>query len=222
MRSALPKIAATATAVFLASAGAAEAGAGFGASAGTDGLGADAYVKFNPIVTARGGFRYADLSVSRTIDDIDYDLDVGFTAGLAALDIHPFANGFHISAGGYFSDRTIDYQATPAAPVQIGDMVFTPQEVGTVAGASDWNDAAPFLGLGFNNRSLVTGPVAFQAMIGVMYIGEPDVSLEATGGLLANDPTFLDELAQEEQNLADDFDDFPVYPIVSLGLTVKF
>ncbi len=193
-----------------------------GPSVGTDGIGADALYKVSPFVAARAGFRYADLSLSETIDDVSYDLDVGFTAGLTALDIHPFANGFRVSGGAYFSGRSIDLGATPSRPVEIGDRTYTPQEVGMLTGTSDWNNAAPFLGVGFNNGLNAIKRFGFQAMLGAAYIGDPDVTLEATGGLLASDPAFQDDLDEEAQRLADDLDDFPFHPVLSLGLTVRF
>lgn len=224
MQKTLPKIAALTAIVSIAASGAATAGTGAATSvsAGTDGIGGDLLYKVNAFVTARGGFRYAGFDFSKTIDGVNYDLDIGFTSGLAALDVHPAANGFLISGGAYFGDRNIGLEATPAAPVQIGNQVFTPQEVGVVNGTSDWNDAAPFVGIGFNNGVNAAKRVGFQAMLGVMYIGKPDVNLEATGGLLANDPTFLAELANEEQNLANDLDDIRFYPVASLGLTIRF
>ncbi|PQA88490.1 hypothetical protein [Hyphococcus luteus] len=197
-------------------------GISVGPSAGTDGIGADAFYKISPFVAARAGFRYADISISKTIDDVRYDLDFGFTGGLAALDIHPFANGFRVSGGAYFSGRNVDLGATPARPVEIGDRTYTPAEVGVLTGSSDWNNAAPFLGLGFNNGLNAVKRFGFQAMLGAAYIGDPDVTLEATGGLLASDPTFQADLDKEEQRLADDLDDFPFHPILSLGFTVRF
>ena len=193
-----------------------------GASVGSDGVGPDVIYKLNPFVNARAGFRYASLDLTRTIDDIDYDLDVGFSSGVVGLDVHPLMNGFRLSAGAYLGDRTFTMDAMPASPVMIGDMTFQPQEIGVITGDVAWNSAAPFLGIGFNNGATAIKRVGFQALIGAMYIGEPEVNLAATGGLLANDPTFLSELANEEDRLRDDLDDFPIHPILSLGLTVRF
>lgn len=195
---------------------------GVGASAGTDGVGADVMVRVTPLFVARGGFRYADLSIDREFDGIDYDADIGFTSGVVALDVHPFANGFRLSTGLYAGGRDIDLNAAPAAPVEIGDLVFTPEQVGVLNGRSEWNTAAPFVGVGFNNGAHGLKRFGFQAMLGVAYIGEPDVSLEAQGGLLADDPVFLAQLAEEEAELADDLDDLQFYPILNLGLTVRF
>ena len=224
MRNKMGKLISALAVAAIAAQGAASAATGvsFGASAGTDGVGPDALYKINPLLAARGGFRYGDFSVSREIDDIDYDLDIGFTSGVAAFDVHPFANGFRISGGAYFGDRSIDLEARPSEPVEIGDQVFTPDEVGLLTGISEWNSAAPFIGIGFNNGFNALKRFGFQATLGAMYIGAPDVSLEATDGLLSDNPIFLDELAEEEERLSEDLDDIRFYPILNIGFTVRF
>ena len=179
-------------------------------------------LKVTPLFVARGGFRYADLSISREFDGIDYDADIGFTSGVVALDVHPMANGFRLSGGLYLGGRDLDLDASPTAPVEIGDVVFTPEQVGTLNGRSEWNTAAPFIGLGFNNGAHALKRFGFQAMLGVAYIGEPDVTLTAQDGLLADDPVFLAQLAQEQADLADDLDDLQFYPLLNLGLSVRF
>ena len=57
--------------------------------------------------------------------------------------------------------------------------------------------------------------------LGVVFQGSPDADLTATGPL-ASDPTFLAELAKEEQQLQDEVDDYEYYPVVSIGVTYKF
>lgn len=206
----------------LSGAASAQTTLGLGVSAGTDGVGADAMLKVTPLLVARGGFRYADLSISREFDGIDYDADIGFTSGVVALDVHPMANGFRLSGGLYLGGRDLGLDANPASPVEIGDVVFTPEQVGTLIGRSEWNTAAPFIGLGFNNGAHALKRFGFQAMLGVAYIGEPDVTLTAQDGLLADDPVFLAQLAEEEAELADDLDDVQFYPILNLGLSMRF
>ena len=222
MHKTLRIFAAAAVACALSGAAAAQTTFGVGASAGTDGVGADAMLKVTPLLVARGGFRYADFSISREFDGVDYDADIGFTSGVVALDVHPLANGFRVSGGLYLGGRNIDLDASPAAPVEIGDLVFTPEQVGMLTGRSEWNAAAPFLGVGFNNGAHALKRFGFQAMLGVAYLGEPDVTLEAEGGLLSDDPLFLAQLAEEEAALNDDLDDIQFYPLLNLGLTVRF
>ncbi len=220
------KAAAAALAITAAAApGAATAqttGLSVGPTIGSDGVGADVLYKVSPFVAARGGFRYASFDLNRTIDDVRYDLDVGFTSGVAAVAVHPFMNGFRISGGAYFSGREVGLLATPASPVEIGNATYTPEEIGSLVGGSDWNNTAPFLGVGFNNGLNAMKRFGFQAMLGAAYIGDPDVTLTASGGLLASDPSFQDDIDLEAQRLADDLDDFPFHPVLSLGFTVRF
>ena len=55
-----------------------------------------------------------------------------------------------------------------------------------------------------------------------MMSGTPDITLESVGGTLSDDPDFQQALADEEENLQDEVDDFEFYPVVQLGLTYRF
>lgn len=196
--------------------------AAIGLHAGTLGVGADIQVRTTDWLVLRGGGHFADVNIDRTFDDIDYDGDVGLTNGYVTADIHPFANGFFLSGGVILGDKTIDLTTTPSTPVEIGDVVFSPAEIGTLVGRVEGRSAAPFAGLGFDNAVTSDNQVGFSLLLGVAFTGEPTVDLEAVDGLLASDPTFLAELAEEEERLRQDARDFRFYPVARIGLTIGF
>ena len=117
--------------------------------------------------------------------------------------------------------QTLDLLATPASNVQIGSQTYTPAEVGTLGMAADLEDTAPFVGIGWDNTFENPG-IAFKFIVGAMFTGSPQVNLTATGGTLANDPNFQTQLAQEEQILQDEINEYEVYPVVQAGLTFSF
>ena len=120
-----------------------------------------------------------------------------------------------------FGEKTLDLFATPTANVEIGNQTFTPAQVGTLNMKGDLEDTAPFLGLGWDS-SFDTKGLSFRFIAGAMFTGTPDVSLTASGGTLSNDSNFQAQLAQEEQNLQSDVDDYEIYPVVQLGLNWAF
>ncbi|MEM6536517.1 MAG: hypothetical protein AAF668_02175 [Pseudomonadota bacterium] len=193
-----------------------------GVNAGTLGVGLDVQVRATNWLVLRGGGHFADINIDREFDGIDYSADVGLSNGMATVDIHPFGNAFFISGGGVFGPKTIDLAATPAEPTQIGDQVFTPEQIGSLVGSVEADTAAPFVGLGFDNAVLRSGRVGVSFLAGVAFTGEPSVALAAVGGILESDPIFLDALADEQDQLEDDVRDFQYLPVVRLGLTIGF
>ena len=119
-----------------------------------------------------------------------------------------------------WNGNSIDLSVTPANSIVIGGTTFTAAQLGTLSGDVDFEDFAPFFGLGyegdfFDQRVLL----AFGA--GVLFQGDPEVDLSASG-VLANDPALLAALRREENDLEDDLDFLSFYPVVSLSLTFRF
>lgn len=190
-------------------------------SIGTTGGTAEAKVKVAPILAIRGGYNYFQYEADDTYDDIAYQGDLDLSTAGAFLDLHPFGNAFMLTGGAYFGEKTLDLFATPTANVEIGNQTFTPAQVGTLNMKGDLEDTAPFLGLGWDS-SFDTKGLSFRFIAGAMFTGTPDVSLTASGGTLSNDSNFQAQLAQEEQNLQSDVDDYEIYPVVQLGLNWAF
>lgn len=193
-----------------------------GVYGGTLGLGGDVQVRAADWLAFRAGGHWFDLNFDEEYDGIDYDADVGLSNAFLTADIHPFSNGWFLSGGVVLGDKGIDLLATPTTAVEIGDQVFTPEEVGVLTGEVTANDAAPFVGLGFDNAVTRDGRVGVSILLGVAFTGAPDVTLEASDGLLANDPNFQAQLAIEEENLRDEVDDYEVFPVARIGLTLGF
>ena len=195
-----------------------------GAQVGTDGYGIEGQYSLTERLAIRGG--YHDLSFG--IDDEDYDGityngDLEFKNMAAFLDYHPFNNGLFFSGGAYFGDKSVALSAVPTGTVVVGSTSVTSVETGTLNSRVSLADTAPYLGFGFDNGVFGgDSPLAFHASVGVMFTDTPDVSLTSVGGTLSTDPTFLAELAQEAQNLQDDISDFEYYPVVKVGLTLRF
>ena len=204
-----------------AAAGAAQAQVAIGGSIGTTGATVEAQVKVLPGLHLRGGYNYFQYEADDTYDDIAYEGDLDLNTLGAFLDFHPFGNSFMITGGAYFGEKSLNLTGTPTSNVEVGSQTFTPQQVGTLRMQADLEDTAPFIGLGWDNTFENPG-IGFKFIAGAMFTGSPQVNLTASGGTLSNDPNFQTQLAQEEQNLQDDVDDYEVYPVVQAGLTFSF
>lgn len=215
--------AAALAAAFSAGAASAEEGRfALGAGVGTAGLEGQAAVRLSDRMALRASGNVLDLDRSQSYDGVDYDaqLDASTLAGF--VDVRPFANAFTLSGGAYLGSREASLAATPTSPVEIGDMTFTPAEIGSLVGGVDLGDVAPYLGAGFDNTFTRGGRLGFRLSAGVALGSDPDVSLDSVGGTLSGDPTLQNELAKEEANVSDDARILKYYPVVSAGLFVTF
>ena len=190
---------------------------------GTPGIGVGVKAEVFPRIGVRLGYDYLALELDdEEFDDVTYDVDADFSAFTLAVDFHPFANGFNMSAGISQGDRGFDLSGMPSSSVEIGDIVLTPTEVGTLIGEAEWASTAPYLGIGWDSSITRDARWHFIARAGVLLLDEPDVELRSEGGLLSSDPTVQAEIEQEEQSLQEDLDDYSLYPVLSLGVAYQF
>jgi hypothetical protein len=202
-------------------AGVAQAQVAVGGSIGTTGASVEAQVRVVPGIHLRGGYNYFEYEADDTYDDIAYVGDLDLSTIGAFVDWHPFGNSFFLSGGAFIGEKGLALTATPTANVEIGSQTFTPAQVGTLNMAADLEETAPFVGLGWDTTFENPG-LAFRFLAGAMFTGSPQVSLTSTGGSLSNDPNLQAQLAQEEQTLQDDINDYEIYPVVQAGITYSF
>ncbi len=163
--------------------------------------------------TTEGGINYA------------YDLDL-LTVGLL-LDYYPMeASEFRVTGGVYYNGNEAELCAKPGAGgIKIGNnpIAYTATELGSLHGDVEFDEIAPYIGIGWGN-AVKKGGWSFNADVGIMYQGSPDVTLTPNYGTLsAGKKTTLDnDIAQELKDLQDDLDDYKVYPVVSFGATYTF
>ena len=198
-------------------------GLAISARAGTLGLGLEATTAITKKVNAKvvvNGFSFSD---EGDVDDIDYDFDIDlFTAG-ALLDWHPFnGSSFRISGGLLYNGNELDADATTRDEFDIGDNTYTSAEIGTLNGSIDFNNFAPYFGIGWGNS--VGKDTRWEVLfdIGFLYMGSANADLESSGGTLSNNATLQADLQEEEDALEDDIEDFAFYPVFSFGVSYKF
>ena len=136
-------------------------------------------------------------------------------------DYFPFGSGFRLSGGVVFNDNSIDATATTQATYTIGNTTYTAAQVGSLTGSIDFDDVAPYIGIGWGNPFSKESNWSFAIDIGVMYQGSPEASFTANGTLASN-AAFLADLEREEQNLNDEMDEYKYYPVISCAVTYRF
>ena len=67
----------------------------------------------------------------------------------------------------------------------------------------------------------VLGKVGLNLDFGVLWQGDPEVTLAASGPL-GSDPVFQESLEAERQELVEEVEDFKAWPVVTLGFVYNF
>ncbi len=189
---------------------------------GTLGGNAEIKVQLNDYFDVRGGYNYFTVDVDETYSGITYEGDLDMSGLGAYIDLRPFKNSFILSAGAHFGDKLIDLEARSNENISIGDQVFTPAQAGVLDLKAELTNPTPFLGLGYDSTFQNDGPWGVKLLVGSLFTGEADVTLESRDGLFSTDPTFLAELEKERLKVEEEAEDFKFYPVVQAGLSYRF
>ncbi|MEM9988817.1 MAG: hypothetical protein AAF723_04785 [Pseudomonadota bacterium] len=192
-------------------------------SIGTTGISAGAQWEALNRVVFRGGYNYLTFSLEdEDYDGVVYDAELEFNTLGGFVDFHPYRNGLTLTGGFFLGDKVVNLDATPTEDVEIGSITFRPEDVGVLDGTAEYENIAPYLGIGWDNTPYADGDLSFFARAGVMFMGSPDIELNSTDGLLSDEVIFNEELQEEEENLEEDLSDYEYYPVVNVGLSYKF
>jgi hypothetical protein len=189
---------------------------GLGLRAGTYGIGAELGVGFTPWFGLRAGGSTLDVSEDYDQNDINYDGTLKLGGYGLWVDFFPMKGTFRLTAGMLSNRNAIDLKAVPTDQIDIGDGTYDPEQVGTLIGDIEFDSTVPYFGIGWGN--IARGKrIGFLADLGVVWQGAGAVTLDATAGFV--DP---DDLAAEAAQIEDDIEDYEFWPIVSVGLSIRF
>jgi hypothetical protein len=203
---------------------AAVVGVGVTAKVGTTGLGVDLTV---PLISnwlnLRSGYNFGELRPSTTQAGIKYKGDLHLESVPILLDLHPFHGNFRITGGVFYNKNDLGLSSTVGPGTEIGGIVIPPGQSTTLNANVSWSEEwAPYLGIGWGNAAddnTLDSPIAvgFSLDIGAYYMGSPDVLLTESSGLVPPGDLLL-----EQQQLEDDLSDFKFYPVITVGIHIRF
>jgi hypothetical protein len=195
---------------------------GAGAQVGFQGIGLHARYDLTGWCYLRLEGNYFEYDDSFDADGIDYDGELDLSnLGLTA-NFLPFANGFRITAGGYFGNNEFTGIARGAGTsLDIGDTDYVLNPGDSVTGTIEYNSFNPYLGVGWDFVFGSGSNFVFGIDVGVLYLGEPEADLSAAGGI-TRIPGFADDLRREETLVEDDVSDWEFAPVLKLSFTYRF
>lgn len=197
--------------------------------AGTPGVGLDLNLGLSPSFGIRVGF--SGLNINHDIDtsDVNYDGRLKLRTVTGLLDWYVLRGGFHLTAGVAGNDTKLDVVGRPTqSSFTIDGTTYTSSQLGSLTGQLKFgNSVSPYIGFGWGNPAGEGSRVHFLFDVGAIYGGTPSVSLTARCGPAAPAGSPLCNQAQadvaaEEARLRHKADILQWYPVVSIGVGVRF
>ncbi|MGB5490703.1 MAG: hypothetical protein WBM76_07760, partial [Woeseiaceae bacterium] len=223
MKSLISKSALAALALLACNAASADFGVGL--KAGTLGLGLEGRWSPLPWLDVRMGinsFEYDDNGSQAGVNyDATFSLDTYYATGNFRFPLSPFRVTAGVVSNG--NEFAMVSQDTGGLDFTIGNDTFSAADVGTLQSVTSFGSTAPYVGVGYDFE--IFGKVGLNLDFGVLWQGEPEVTLEATG--LASAPPVIQtalatELENERLELEDEMSDFKAWPVLSLGFVYNF
>lgn len=192
---------------------------GLGIRAGTLGLGVEGRWKPLPLVDFRVGanaYEYEDDGNQAGVNyDATLDLDTVYITANFRFPVSPF----RVTVGAFSNSNEFIMASADNASFNIGGVDFSAAEVGTLTSVTSFASTSPYLGIGFDFE--LFGKTGLNLDLGVLWQGEPDVTLEANG-LAAGLVDFQSALETERLQLEDEMSSFKAWPVISLAFVYNF
>lgn len=191
----------------------------FGVKAGTLGLGLEATWRPVPYLDIRGGLNRFTYDDDWTETGVDYEGELELDTWYATLNLRAPLSPFRATVGYFANGNEVNMTGRADGTIDIGDDTYPIDQVGTLSGSVTFDSGAPYAGVGLDFRIFDT--VGLSVDVGVLFQGDPDVGLSASGPI-ADDPLFQQNLEAERQELEDEFDDYDLYPVAAIGFHWNF
>jgi hypothetical protein len=193
------------------------------AEAGTAGFGPSLIISASDKFTFTVGYTWLDYDYDVETDDADYNGKLKLSNLKALANWHPWGGTFHFSAGLFATNNEVSITARPAPGnvFEVNGVDYPTSQIQSITGTATFeDDIAPYVGIGWAKSPANSG-LAFYATLGVLFAGDANARLTATGPA-ANTPQFQSNLRAEERDINDDLGVLGAYPVLQLGLQYRF
>lgn len=160
-------------------------------------------------------------------DELEYDSDVDLENSYVLADWHPWNRYFRVTGGLFLnnSGATVVTSCNAQALIpgtescEFGNSRFPAAILGDVTTKVDFDELAPYLGIGWGHRP--ESGFAFNADLGIIYVGSASVDMRSSGSCNSDDQC-RNEIEEEEREIEKELEDYRFLPFVSLGVSYLF
>ena len=185
------------------------------------GIGPEVGVRLTGKLGARIDATVTRLAEALRVENVGDGGRLRLRSGGAMFDLHPFGDGFRLSAGTRFGSLRSALAAAPSGPVTIGSRSVTPAQVGRMLGKVHVRKFAPALTLGYGGA--VASAMTLGVEAGALFQGAPRIrEFGSEGGSLSAEAGFASDLERERIRVENDLDGYRLYPVVRMSLGYRF
>jgi hypothetical protein len=192
---------------------------GINPRASTLGVGAQLTWGVNDSVSIGFEANRFDKDINDSYGGINYRYGIDSNSFAVLGHWYPAGKGgvFRFTGGLYRNDSKVNGTAalTSGSSYTIGNNTYTAAQIGTLTGTAAFDKNAPYVGIGWGGRPGERFGFTFD--LGAMYVGAPRVSLSTSGGVVT-----AADLEIERQQVENDFRSFKWFPLVAVGVYVRF
>lgn len=212
-----------------------------GVSSGTLGIGAGVGYQVSERVRLRLRGAYLNYDRKEQWGSMDSRIQIhGNNAGML-IDFFPFGERFYISAGLNLCESQAEYRAQFRQKAGMQNMVHfggrdykvTEGDYASISGDYRWNKLQPYIGIGYQDYVFDRPWLMYSIDMGICYMGQGDMSVQASGGLKSRDPETCQwkpispgELEQGIRQEGKDFfelaDSLRFYPVLQMSISAVF
>lgn len=193
-----------------------------GVRASTLGFGVEVAKLVTPRIGVRVGANKFNYSTTRTESDVTFDADLNLKSFSAVVDFFLSERGsFHLSAGLMTDPGELSGVGRPSGSTfEINGIDYDAADVGELTASGTWQSTLPYVGFGWGTPASSGGGIAVAFDIGAA-IGKPTLALNASAA--APGSQLEADVASERDSIQEDIEKyFVVYPVISLGLRLRF
>lgn len=200
---------------------------GAGVRVSTFGFTGDVDFSATPWATIRAGYHGLNYSREYNETSVLYNGNVKINAVSAIVDWNVFAGGFHLSLGAVSSGPKIDVIGMPTnGTYTINGNTYQASDIGSLTGRINvGKSVASYVGLGWGNAASNQSRITFLLDAGAIHTGAINTTLNVicNASLPAQTCTQLtDDAMAEKGKLEGKASKYRWYPVISLGIGVRF
>lgn len=189
---------------------------------GTEGIGGQVTAQIVPrTLNLNVGFSRFGHDFSFTSDSAKFNAHLRLGAVPIVLSWFPFDGNFSLDAGVFINQNRVAATGVPEAngTYTINGHTYTASQVGTMTGTTNFNTAAPYVGIGWGDP-FDGGRWSVLLNAGVMYEGSPHVDLNATGA--ASNPQLARDVQSLQHSVNHKLNFLNWWPVVTVGVAYRF